>query len=132
MKYFLNTDACINFLRGENPELRQVLESKAPGDIVIPDIVAAELLTTAWLSAKRAKNRELVKQFLSHFESAPFDKSCTQIYADICARIEKHGATLSPNSLVVAAIVLANNGVLVTSRQKEFAEVRGLSVETWV
>jgi len=131
MKYYLHTDTCVSFLKGSSSALREYMERTAPTDIVIPDIVAAELLTAAWLGTRRARNQEQVQRFLSHFQTVPFDHSCSQLYADICAKICQQQHSLSQNDLLVAAIVLAKGGTLVTSRSPEFAAIKGLQAEAW-
>ncbi|MDR1712681.1 MAG: type II toxin-antitoxin system VapC family toxin [Coriobacteriales bacterium] len=131
MKYFLHTDTCVDFLKGQSDDLRQAVENTAPTDIVITDIVAAELLTAAWLSSRRAKNQEQAQKLISHFQTVPFDRSCTQVYADMYAKLSKKEHSLGDSDLLTAAIVLAQGGVLVTSRKDDFAVIKGLQLEKW-
>lgn len=68
MKYFLDTNICIYFLKGEYPSIQAELEQKKPSDIKIPSVVKAELLYGVEKSQKVAENRQKVAGFLSPFE----------------------------------------------------------------
>jgi tRNA(fMet)-specific endonuclease VapC len=90
------------------------------------------LLHDAWNSKQRVRNNESIKTFLAHFDSVPFDQRCTQIYADICAKASKAGTrSLDPLAYMTAAIVIAQNGTLVTSRYKLYTKIKGLRMENW-
>ena len=53
MKYFLDTNTCIYFLKGMDKDLKQRLLSEDPENIKIPSIVKAELLYGAEKSERR-------------------------------------------------------------------------------
>ena len=38
---------------------------------------------------------------------------------------------IGPNDIIIASIVISNDGVLVTNNTKEFARVDGLQIEDW-
>ncbi len=62
MKYYLDTNICIYFLKGIYPALRNKLLEKHPDDIKICSLVKAELLYGAEKSVqkgRRFKNRKL-------------------------------------------------------------------------
>ncbi len=129
---FLDTNICIYFLTGRYPVIRSELLALNPDDVKIPVMVKAELLYGAAKSRQAVANREKVLQFLEPFEIVPFDNGAAEAYADIRADAERAGASIGPNDLVIAAIVLSHQGVLVTNNEKEFRRVPGLGVENWV
>jgi tRNA(fMet)-specific endonuclease VapC len=131
MKWFLDTNICIDFLKGRFPLLIEAMQKTSPVDVLIPAVVEAELLLGAKKSVQSKKNLEQVQRFLSHFPSVPFDRLCTAIYADVRSSLEKRGTPIGPNDLLIAAIVLAHGGTLVTSNIKEFSRVKGLKLENW-
>ncbi len=53
MKYYLDTNICIYFLKGMNENIRRKLLEKHPDDIKICSIVKAELLYGAEKSIKK-------------------------------------------------------------------------------
>lgn len=131
MKYFLDTNVCIYFLKGLYPKLRDALPARHTDDIKIPSVVKAELLYGVEKSREKAKNDEAVRKFLLPFEVVNFGDKEAEVYAEIRAGLEKKGNVIGPNDLIVAATTRANGGVLVTNNTKEFSRVKTLKIEDW-
>lgn len=131
MKYFLDANICIYFLKGTHPQLAHKLLSHSPDDIRIPSIVKAELLYGAFKSQKVKENFERVQQFLLPFKITPFGDAEAQRYATIRSTLEKSGNPIGPNDFIVAATTMENDGVLITNNEKEFKRVKSLKVENW-
>jgi len=51
--------------------------------------------------------------------------------AIIRKELEEDGTPIGPNNIIIASIVLANNGVLITKNTREFNRIRGLEIEDW-
>ncbi len=99
--------------------------------IAIPAIIKAELLYGAEKSTKRKENLEKINEFLLPFQIQSFSDSETQIYASVRSNLEKEGNLIGPNDIIIASIVLSQNGTLVTNNTREFNRVGGLLVEDW-
>ena len=132
MAYFLDTNTCIYFLNNSNPALSTRLKNTPVENIKIPSMVAAELLYGAEKSAKREQNLKYFKAFLSIYEIIFFDDKAAGSYAVIRAELERKGQMIGSNDLVVAATVIANNGVLVTHDLNEFSRIEKLKTEDWM
>jgi len=130
--YFLDTDICIYYINDSSPSVSARLKRMPLESIKIPSMVAAELLHGAEKSGRREQNLIHYKEFLSLYEIIPFDEKAAEHYAAIRASLERKGIIIGANDLVIAAIVLANNGVLITHNTAEFSRVDGLAVEDWV
>ncbi len=131
MTYFLDTNICIYFLKGEHPSIKTRLNKKTPSDIKIPAIVKAELLFGAEKSQKTSESQQKIMSFLSPFEVLPFGDSETETYARIRAQLEKQGTPIGANDMLIAAIVMAGKGTLVTNNEKEFRRIKGLKLQNW-
>jgi tRNA(fMet)-specific endonuclease VapC len=131
VKYYIDTNICVFFLKGMYPLIREKLLSCNPECIVIPALVKAELLYGACRSAKRDFNLEKITQFLLPFTIEPFDDAATAVYADLRAKLERQGEPVGPNDMIIAATVLTKKGTLVTNNIKEFSRIEGLSLENW-
>ena len=131
MNFFLDTNICIYFLKGLSTNINIKLHQVNPNNIKIPSIVKAELLFSAAKSNRKKHNTELINEFLSPLEIIPFDSSAAGFYAIVRSSLERRGMVIGPNDLMIASIVLANNGTLVTNNIKEFKQVRKLNVENW-
>ncbi len=131
MKYYLDTNICIYFMKGKFNQLKEILLSKNPNDIKIPAIVKAELLYGAEKSKQRKSNTEKINAFLFALQIVGFGDFETVAYSKIRTGLEKKGLPIGPNDLIIAATVKANDGVLITNNTKEFERVEGLLIENW-
>ena len=131
MNYYLDSNICIYFLKGIYPSIKEKIVSTNPSTIKIPSIVKAELLYGAEKSQQKAKNLSTIKLFLEPFEIVPFDEECSLVYSKIRSAMELKGMVIGPNDSIIAATVLAKNGVLVTNNTKEFEKVKNLKLENW-
>jgi tRNA(fMet)-specific endonuclease VapC len=131
LSYFLDTNICIYFLKGQFAPLIEAFHRKQPDSIKIPAIVKAELLYGIEKSTRKTENRSLCNRFLDPFEIVDFDDESATHYATIRYSLEKRGKIIGPNDLIIASTVIAHNGVLVTHNTKEFKVVSGLTIEDW-
>jgi tRNA(fMet)-specific endonuclease VapC len=132
MKCFLDTNICIYFLKGKFPLLLEQLKNKTPADIRIASIVKAELLLGAYKSNNPKKTEQKVTDFLLPFSIIPFDDEASIIYSKIRGSLEKRGQIIGPNDLILAATVLANDGIMVTNNEVEFRRIKELKIENWI
>ena len=129
--YLLDSDICIEFLRGKLPKAYELMRASNPSLFGIPAIVEAELRTGAYKSERQQENLLLLERFLSPFSIIPFDSKCAVAYGKIRARLEADGTRIGPNDLLIAATAMANEAVLVSSNTREFSRVPGLELEDW-
>jgi tRNA(fMet)-specific endonuclease VapC len=131
MAYFLDTNTCIDALKGTRPGIQERMRARAPREIKIPAIVKAELLLGGVKSARRKDVLAVLGAFLFPYEVVAFADEAAQHYARIRAELERKGTPIGPNDLILAATVLAEAGVLVTRNTRELRRVPGLSIEDW-
>ena len=132
MKYFLDTNICIYFLKGLFPELRDQLLARTPVQIKIASIVKAELLLGAYKSNNPSRTGKSVTEFLLPFEIVPFDDQASENYSRIRGSLEKKGQSIGPNDLILAATVVSNQGMLITNNVAEFGRVAGIKIDNWI
>lgn len=127
----LDTNVCIQYLRGRNVLIRQRLAACPIKEVCLCSVVLSELYIGVLRSAQPVQNRADVDQFAAPFASLPFDDAA----ADACSRIRHHlerlGTPIGPYDLQIAAIALANACTLVTHNTQEFSRVPGLLLEDW-
>ncbi|MGL6136680.1 MAG: type II toxin-antitoxin system tRNA(fMet)-specific endonuclease VapC [Planktothrix sp.] len=131
MKYILDTNVCIIYLKARNLNLKQKLESVAIQEIVVCSIVKAELCFGAMKSANPERNFALQQAFLEQFVSLSFDDLAATTFGVIRSQLEIKGTPIGAYDLQIASIALANNLTLVTHNIQEFRRVDGLQVEDW-
>lgn len=131
MNYFIDTNIIIYALKNSYPNIIKKFEATPSYKILIPSIVKAELDYGASKSKNPKRTRELFNKFLSIYSIVPFTDKETNIYGDIRYQLEKIGKIIGANDLLISAIVMSNNGVLVTHNTNEFSRINGLKIEDW-
>jgi tRNA(fMet)-specific endonuclease VapC len=69
---------------------------------------------------------------LSAIEVLPFEEPADQRYGELRADLERRGASIGPNDMLIAAHALMLDCIVVTANVREFSRVRGLRVENWL
>lgn len=131
--YLLDTNILIEFLRGRLQYAYDNFVMLSPKQFGLPAVVEAELLLGVEKSSekRRADNRLKAEKLIQAFDIVPFDDKCAREYALVRAYLEARGCVIGPNDMLIAATALANQAVLVTNNDREFARVPGLQVECW-
>lgn len=130
MKFLLDTNSCIIYLRGKNLALKQRLEFYRQ-EVAVCSVVKAELFYGSMKSANPEKNLSLQSEFLAQFISFPFDDIAADLFGTIRSQLESKGTPIGSYDLQIAAIALAHHLTLVTHNIREFSRVEGLHWEDW-
>jgi len=131
VRYLLDTNHWIAFLKGFDKPLGVRIERTASDQVVTCSIVRAELLHGAEKYGNREARVQLIDQTLGPYKSFAFDDAAAAKYAGIRHSLEVVGKPIGPYDLQIAAICLANELVLVTGNTREFTRVDGLAIEDW-
>ena len=131
MHFCLDTNTCIDAMKGAWPGMAGHFSRQAPEDIGVPAMVLAELLLGVRKSRNPTRTAALVERFMAPFEIIPFDRAAAGHYAAIRCHLESIGQRIGPNDLVIAATARARNLTLITHNLSEFSRVPGLSTEDW-
>lgn len=128
---YLDTNICIHFLNGTLPSVREQLLKTPPQEIKIPVIVHSELLFGVKKSRRKDENLLKVQRFLEPFEIVNYTRDISETYAELRLASESTGNIIGPNDMLIAAIVVANNGTLITRNTAEFSRIKSLKIEEW-
>jgi tRNA(fMet)-specific endonuclease VapC len=91
MKYLLDTNAWIAILNRSNAGVLNRVAQCQKIDLLLCDIVKAELLFGAFKSQQQAANFAKLKTLFSHFASLPFDEPAAWELGDIRNNLAKRG-----------------------------------------
>lgn len=131
MRYLLDTNAWIQYLKIPSSPIAAKLAALSPADIVTCSIVRSELLHGAEKYGNRSRRVALVEATLAPFVSFPFDDEDAREYAGLRHSLELAGNPIGPYDLQIAAVCLRHDFTLVTNNTREFSRVAGLRVEDW-
>jgi tRNA(fMet)-specific endonuclease VapC len=133
VKYLLDTNAWIAYLRQKNTKLVQRFLQSDPSELALCSVVLAELLYGAHHSAsdRQPANLALIARLQEQFASLPFDDRAANEYGKVRTHLASRGMLIGPNDLMIAAIALANGLTLITHNGAEFGRVPNLALEDW-
>jgi tRNA(fMet)-specific endonuclease VapC len=126
----LDTNVCIEVLRGRNEALRKKLAATNLADICLCSVVWAELYTGANLSHDPQKSMRQLDAFRT-LTSYPFDDDAARVYGELRASLQPRGQLIGGNDMMIAAIALARGLIMITNNTSEFSRIPRLKIEDW-
>jgi tRNA(fMet)-specific endonuclease VapC len=130
MRYLLDTNAVIDYLRGHAP-LRTRLLAQAPGDLGVSTLTLHELERGLGLNGNPPKKRAALTAFLAQMVILPFDEDAARASGQADAALRVRGDMIGPLDVLIAGAALSASVTLVTHNVAEFSRVDGLKVEDW-
>ena len=131
MRFLLDTNVCIEILRGRNAALKVKLAAKGFDELVLCTIVWAELQCGARLAQNPEQELAKLQAAFGHWPRLPFDDAAAESYGEIRAHLQRNGNLIGANDLLIAAIAQTNDLILVTHNTSEFMRTPNLRVEDW-
>lgn len=132
IRFLLDTNICIELIRGRAPAVLARLRRRKIGSIGISAITLAELRYGVARSSDPERNTIALAHFCAPLEICPFDHRAAATYGDIRADLERSGTPIGPLDTLIAAHTVALNAAVVTNNEREFRRVPGLRVENWM
>lgn len=123
----LDTSVVVRFLNGDAAIIERVIA--LPG-VILPLVVAGELLFGAENSSRPLQNLPRYLEFISACMVTPLGRGTTSIYARSRLILKHKGRPIPMNDIWIAAQCLEQGWVLVTD-DKDFDYVDGLILERW-
>ena len=106
MKYLLDTDTCVYWLRGR-VEVRDRWFSEEPDATAISIITVAELYYGAACSSNPDANRKAVSALIGRVSVLPISSEAAARFGSIKAGLREAGALIEDMDLLIAATALA-------------------------
>lgn len=130
MKYLLDTNICIHFLRGQF-NLIEKFRQVDLDDCTISEITLAELVFGAENSPHPQKNHKVIERFSEQVKILPIFNAIP-IYAKEKVRLRAKGLIVSDFDLLIGSTSIANELIMVTENVREFQRMSGIKIENWV
>ena len=131
MKYLLDTNICIHFLRGKF-EVEKILKSKGLENCYISEITVLELRFGAENSDDKVKSHKAVDAFLKGIVIIPIYGSIKK-YAEEKVRLNKLGKPQNDEyDLLIGVTAIENKLTLVTENIKEVEMLKGSDSVKWI
>lgn len=130
MKYLLDTNICIHFLRGKYG-LIEKFEQLGTESFAISEITLAELVFGAENSKNPQKNLDLIEVFTNQVVVLPIF-GAIYLYGKEKARLRSIGLQISDFDLLIGCTAIEKDLIMVTENLKEFQRISGIRLENWV
>ena len=131
MRYMLNTNVCIDYLKGNSNNIRDRIISAPDDTLCISAITFSELMFGVENSSNREKNLVALNFFLLKIDIVPYDDQAAAAYGEIRKQLKQEGNLIGGMNMLIAAHARASDSVLVTHNTREFNRVQGLRIEDW-
>jgi tRNA(fMet)-specific endonuclease VapC len=128
--YLLDTNACIDLMRGKSQVVGR-MSSVAPADCAVSTVTSYELYTGVEKCASPQTERAKVDLLLTTIREIPFDAAAAREAGRLRAELEAAGQMIGPYDVLLAGQAMASGMTLVTDNTAEFARITGLSIENW-
>lgn len=119
-----DTDVLIDYLANRAPVADRIaLELKA-GRLCTTAVSRFELLA----GARSERQAAAIHDLLAALSPLPLDASAADAAAGVRRELERDGLPIGMGDSLMAGIVLANDGVLLTRNRRHFERVAGLTI----
>jgi tRNA(fMet)-specific endonuclease VapC len=130
MRYLLDTNICIFFLRGKL-NLDEIIKKKGRENCFISEITVVELRYGAENSDNSTKSHKSLDAFLSGLSIIPIFGSIKR-YAKEKVRLKNIGRPMHDEfDLLIGVTAIENKLTLVTDNVKDFERLDGIKIENW-
>lgn len=131
MRYLLDTSVLSDFSRGDANTL-DLVKTTPPEHIAVSSITAMEIEFGLALDAQRARRlAPVMHALLGTVTILPYGIEDARATASLRASLQKKGRPIGAYDALIAGCALARGLVLVTSNEREFSRVGGLTIENW-
>ncbi|MEM9837357.1 MAG: type II toxin-antitoxin system VapC family toxin [Bacteroidota bacterium] len=129
MKYLLDSDTCISFLKDQF-NIAEKIESVGIENCYVSEITIAELSYGAYNSMNFEKHIPEVKSIAGLYTVLSIYGSI-DIYAKEKSRLRKEGNLIPDFDLLIGATAVAHDMIMVTSNVKHMRRIQFLKIENW-
>ena len=130
MRYLLDTNICVFFLRGKL-NLDEIIKEKGRENCFISEITVIELRYGAENSDNPLKSHKSVDAFVSGLSIIPIFGSI-KLYAKEKVRLRKIGKPMHDAfDLLIGVTAIENELILITDNIKDFARLDNIKIENW-
>ena len=129
MKYLLDTNICVFFLRGKL-NLDQIIKEKGRENCYISEITIAELKYGATKSPRAEHHHKILSEFLSTIQVIPIIDLLDD-YAVERVRLEKLGIRIDDFDLLIGITAVVNRFTMITNNVKHLGRIKNIKIEDW-
>jgi len=130
MKYLLDTDTCVFWLRGR-ASIRTQLSVVGVDDVSLSVISLAELRFGASATSDSERHHQALDNLVNGLTVLGVNGDVARTFGDLKADLRKHGQLIEDFDLLIASSAITYDLILVTNNLKHFERISNLRIENW-
>ncbi|MDR0403786.1 MAG: type II toxin-antitoxin system VapC family toxin [Treponema sp.] len=129
---FLDTNIISYYFNANNKVKEKIMEAVDDDEEICTTVINVyEILKGfRWKNNKR-KEKQFI-EFLEDIVVFGIDDDTINIASDVYAQLRKKGKTTGDADIFIAAIVIKNNGILISNNTKHYENIEQLSLMNWL
>lgn len=121
-RFLIDANSAVSAMDGDYPLMRERIEAREPGEILISTISFAEVAYGTYVG--KPPSQEVLEAFVEAIPLLSFDEAAAREYARLPFKRARFDRLLAAHALSIEAVIITNN-------EADFADVPGLKVENW-
>ena len=130
MKYLLDTDICIYWLKGRIT-VRDKINEVGQTEIAICVITVSELYFGAYNSSKIENNLRTAENFIGSIPVIPLSNDSLKKFGQLKTQLRQAGTPVADFDLLIASVALTEDLILVTNNTRHYQRIEGLKLDNW-
>jgi tRNA(fMet)-specific endonuclease VapC len=130
-RFLLDTNICIHIRRRRPPEVLARFQRLKPGEAVLSVITYGEIVYGVEKSQFREQAAKQLSELVGLLPVMEIPLEAGRFYGAMRAALEAKGEMIGNNDLWIAAHAKAAGLTLVTSNEREFQRIQGLTIQNW-
>ncbi len=131
MKYLLDTNIVIYYLKGNSQVIEKVRKTKVRS-LCISVVTLSELYYGAYKSSKTEDNINKLREVIENLFVFSCDEGIAEEFGKIKSSLISQGIPIEDFDILIAATAIKHNSVLVTNNFRHFERIPGLKLENWL
>jgi tRNA(fMet)-specific endonuclease VapC len=129
---FLDTNI-ISYYFNANAKIKEkILEIIDNDEIICTTVINVYEIFKGFRWKNNENKEKQFKEFLEDLTIFTIDEDVINIAANIYSNLRKNGKAIGDADILIAAIVIKNNGILVSNNTKHFEEINQLNLINWI
>jgi tRNA(fMet)-specific endonuclease VapC len=129
---FLDTNIISYYFNANIKIKEKILETIDVDGIICTTVINVYEIIKGFRWKNNEKKEKQFKEFLEDLTIFTIDNDVIDLAANIYSYLRKNGKTVGDADILIAAIVIKNNGTLVSNNIKHYEEIKQLNLINWL
>jgi predicted nucleic acid-binding protein len=129
---FLDTNIISYYFNANNKVKEKLMEAVDDDKEICTTVINIYEILKGFRWKNNKKKEEQFKEFLEDVVIFGIDNDVINIASDLYAHLRKKGKTIGDADIFIAAIVIKNNGMLVSNNTKHYEDIEQLNLINWL